>query len=116
MSCRVLPGKRAELLLQGTLADCGCEGAVPLLKFDVRRDAAVCAGCAGGFLCVLEAVRKGTGRLAPCLIGLIPLEIQNPKRLSGFDLVHPRIARPQSEVVAGGRRIERTFDEGAHKK
>ena len=57
VSCRALPGKRAKLLLHGTLAYCGCEWAVPLLKFYVCRDAAVCAGGAGGFLCVLEAVR-----------------------------------------------------------
>ncbi len=36
----------------------GCEWAVPLLKFDVCWDTAVCAVSAGGFFCVLNGVRK----------------------------------------------------------
>ena|SRR5947208_2473810 len=52
-----------------------CEWAVPLLKFYVCRDAAVCAGGAGGFLCVLEAVRKGTRTAGTLSFRPDPLEI-----------------------------------------
>src|SRR5439155_5002151 len=51
----------------------GCEGDGRLLKFNVCRDAAVCAVSAGGFFSVWDDVRKR--RSGDRLIGLTPLEL-----------------------------------------
>src|SRR6266567_8540016 len=52
----------------------GCEWRVPLLKFHVCRDAAVCAVRVGGFLCVLKRLPR-SGRLVPRFFGLTPSSI-----------------------------------------